>query len=118
MQELKKLEGRVQFELLLAVHCMVFDIKLRLEELAPTRSMSSNLITMRVHTLLVNLKGACNLHRQLLCEMSSANASSDKTRVRKRSKSILEARKKAVSYTHLTLPTTVGPCRSRWSPYH
>ena len=24
----------------------------------------------------------------------------------------------AVSYTHLTLPTTVGPCRSRWSPYH
>ena len=25
---------------------------------------------------------------------------------------------KAVSYTHLTLPTTVGPCRSRWSPYH
>ena len=23
-----------------------------------------------------------------------------------------------VSYTHLTLPTTVGPCRSRWSPYH
>ena len=27
-------------------------------------------------------------------------------------------RVKAVSYTHLTLPTTVGPCRSRWSPYH
>ena len=25
---------------------------------------------------------------------------------------------KAVSYKHLTLPTTVGPCRSRWSPYH
>ena len=25
---------------------------------------------------------------------------------------------KPVSYTHLTLPTTVGPCRSRWSPYH
>ena len=24
----------------------------------------------------------------------------------------------SVSYTHLTLPTTVGPCRSRWSPYH
>ena len=24
----------------------------------------------------------------------------------------------AVSYTHLTLPTTVGPCRSRWSPDH
>ena len=25
---------------------------------------------------------------------------------------------KAVSYTHLTLPTTLHECRSRWSPYH
>ena len=24
----------------------------------------------------------------------------------------------AVSYTHLTLPTTGSLCRSRWSPYH
>ena len=24
---------------------------------------------------------------------------------------------KAVSYTHLTLPTTLHECRSRWSPY-
>ena len=24
----------------------------------------------------------------------------------------------AVSYTHLTLPTKVALCRSRWSPYH
>ena len=24
----------------------------------------------------------------------------------------------AVSYTHLTLPTTCTRCRSRWSPYH
>ena len=24
----------------------------------------------------------------------------------------------AVSYTHLTLPTKVWRCRSRWSPYH
>ena len=24
----------------------------------------------------------------------------------------------AVSYTHLTLPTIVRECRSRWSPYH
>ena len=23
-----------------------------------------------------------------------------------------------VSYTHLTLPTTLALCRSRWSPYH
>ena len=23
-----------------------------------------------------------------------------------------------VSYTHLTLPTTIELCRSRWSPYH
>ena len=26
--------------------------------------------------------------------------------------------KDAVSYTHLTLPTTAYECRSRWSPYH
>ena len=25
---------------------------------------------------------------------------------------------KPVSYTHLTLPTKVLVCRSRWSPYH
>ena len=25
---------------------------------------------------------------------------------------------KAVSYTHLTLPTILRSCRSRWSPYH
>ena len=24
----------------------------------------------------------------------------------------------SVSYTHLTLPTTIPSCRSRWSPYH
>ena len=24
----------------------------------------------------------------------------------------------SVSYTHLTLPTNPGMCRSRWSPYH
>ena len=27
-------------------------------------------------------------------------------------------RVKAVSYTHLTLPTNTCSCRSRWSPYH
>ena len=27
-------------------------------------------------------------------------------------------RREAVSYTHLTLPTTRTSCRSRWSPYH
>ena len=25
---------------------------------------------------------------------------------------------KTVSYTHLTLPTSLAECRSRWSPYH
>ena len=28
------------------------------------------------------------------------------------------ARMTAVSYTHLTLPTKLSGCRSRWSPYH
>ena len=31
---------------------------------------------------------------------------------------IKHGRQQAVSYTHLTLPTTIGWCRSRWSPYH
>ena len=30
----------------------------------------------------------------------------------------IEASLAAVSYTHLTLPTMVEMCRSRWSPYH
>ena len=30
----------------------------------------------------------------------------------------LERSKEAVSYTHLTLPTILRSCRSRWSPYH
>ena len=30
----------------------------------------------------------------------------------------LEDGVETVSYTHLTLPTTSGWCRSRWSPYH
>ena len=29
-----------------------------------------------------------------------------------------EQGRRAVSYTHLTLPTTSRRCRSRWSPYH
>ena len=31
---------------------------------------------------------------------------------------LYETGKMAVSYTHLTLPTTARRCRSRWSPYH
>ena len=30
----------------------------------------------------------------------------------------LKKRIRPVSYTHLTLPTTLHECRSRWSPYH
>ena len=30
----------------------------------------------------------------------------------------IEYPSKAVSYTHLTLPTIAAECRSRWSPYH
>ena len=30
----------------------------------------------------------------------------------------LSAWTSSVSYTHLTLPTILGLCRSRWSPYH
>ena len=29
-----------------------------------------------------------------------------------------EQEARPVSYTHLTLPTTLPRCRSRWSPYH
>ena len=31
---------------------------------------------------------------------------------------ILPSQVKPVSYTHLTLPTIIPECRSRWSPYH
>ena len=31
---------------------------------------------------------------------------------------ILTQRLSTVSYTHLTLPTIIPECRSRWSPYH
>ena len=34
------------------------------------------------------------------------------------SKSCVSILPKAVSYTHLTLPTSSERCRSRWSPYH
>ena len=30
----------------------------------------------------------------------------------------VDATIKSVSYTHLTLTTTLHECRSRWSPYH
>ena len=30
----------------------------------------------------------------------------------------IEGKFTSVSYTHLTLPTTLHECRSRWSPYH
>ena len=33
-------------------------------------------------------------------------------------KDVLLVRIAAVSYTHLTLPTSSERCRSRWSPYH
>ena len=33
-------------------------------------------------------------------------------------KDFILQRAKAVSYTHLTLPTNLLSCRSRWSPYH
>ena len=31
---------------------------------------------------------------------------------------VMARRDGSVSYTHLTLPTTLHECRSRWSPYH
>ena len=34
------------------------------------------------------------------------------------SKRLIEALAEPVSYTHLTLPTILRSCRSRWSPYH
>ena len=33
-------------------------------------------------------------------------------------KLLVGVHQKAVSYTHLTLPTNTVTCRSRWSPYH
>ena len=33
-------------------------------------------------------------------------------------RAVADGAEEAVSYTHLTLPTTRLVCRSRWSPYH
>ena len=33
-------------------------------------------------------------------------------------KRYIESGRGSVSYTHLTLPTILRSCRSRWSPYH
>ena len=42
----------------------------------------------------------------------------DGATVRMRSFNVFGDRVEAVSYTHLTLPTMIIRCRSRWSPYH
>ena len=47
---------------------------------------------------------------QVLCEMDA-----DGSHAPEQLHLLLE---EAVSYTHLTLPTTLHECRSRWSPYH
>ena len=38
--------------------------------------------------------------------------------VRRESDDDVDIVRESVSYTHLTLPTIILPCRSRWSPYH
>ena len=47
----------------------------------------------------------------------STSDSAELRELRRRNR-LLEQENEAVSYTHLTLPTTLHECRSRWSQYH
>ena len=46
------------------------------------------------------------------------NERADITTNTKEIQMILKTYYEPVSYTHLTLPTNISRCRSRWSPYH
>ena len=47
------------------------------------------------------------------------NNSKDKTNeLAREAGAIVRFEPRPVSYTHLTLPTIISVCRSRWSPYH
>ena len=53
--------------------------------------------------------------RHLIVKLAN---SKDKEKILKAARDKKSLTFMAVSYTHLTLPTTVLKCRSRWSPYH
>ena len=57
-------------------------------------------------------------HSILIVEDDLTFATMLKTWLGKKGFSVDTASSNAVSYTHLTLPTTCRGCRSRWSPYH
>ena len=52
------------------------------------------------------------------CQLSSVLSSQDDESSQDAVLSSQDTVANPVSYTHLTLPTTLHECRSRWSPYH
>ena len=50
-------------------------------------------------------------------ELSAGNAGFE-TQPQPQPRHYTQSEAEPVSYTHLTLPTTLHECRSRWSPYH
>ena len=78
----------------------------KLEELAATLT-EEQLLAMPEEDYMNDLQLAFFKHRLKALEkeiLDNANQTTDNLR--------------AVSYTHLTLPTILRSCRSRWSPYH
>ena len=62
--------------------------------------------------------GAAAAEEKTEFDVVLANAGSQKIKVIKVVRELTGLGLKAVSYTHLTLPTKYNSCRSRWSPYH
>ena len=51
-------------------------------------------------------------------ELLNGNFGIEREGLRVDKNGVLSEKPHPVSYTHLTLPTNVSMCRSRWSPYH
>ena len=69
--------------------------------------------TYEVNSRLSDLK----LHA-IIDKLNPDLRSVDEFNGQKRVREFYAMKPEAVSYTHLTLPTTPVACRSRWSPYH
>ena len=56
--------------------------------------------------------------KEASADLITVTTTTSKATVGKQEKESAKFNGDAVSYTHLTLPTTGSLCRSRWSPYH
>ena len=77
--------------------------------------MMTNITLDNIKLAVQRIAIACEQSQNRLCEADSQLGDGDLgVTMQKGWRQIANA----VSYTHLTLPTNVSMCRSRWSPYH